>query len=132
MPLKKWYMRIVFYLIDMSVSNSWLVYRRSNPEYMPLRDFKLRIAATLMKSTTKRRGRPSLDIPTPKRRNHPTVPIPDVEERYDCYNHWPAHNTEKKRCRHCPGGFTRISCSRCGIYLCLYKGKNCFMDFHKK
>ena len=45
MPLKKWYMRIIFYLIDMSVSNSWLVYRRSNPEYMPLRDLKLRIAA---------------------------------------------------------------------------------------
>lgn len=132
MPLKKWYMRIVFYLIDMSISNAWLVYRRCNETYMPLRDFKLRIASSLMKANVRKRGRPSLDEDVPRKRNAVTVPRPSSDDRFNGFNHWPMHIDEKKRCRHCSSGFTRTQCSKCRMALCLNKNNNCFVDFHQQ
>ncbi|XP_018015118.1 piggyBac transposable element-derived protein 3 [Hyalella azteca] len=68
---KKYYMRLVFHMIDMVVVNSWLLYRRDasslnlpRKDILSLASFKLLIAFDLMKAgkvcNGKKRGKPSL------------------------------------------------------------------------
>lgn len=64
---KKWYHRIVFHLLDLTVVNAWLLYRRgcrscnvNTKDQISLRDFKISVAACLCqekKGKTKKRGR---------------------------------------------------------------------------
>ena len=62
---KKWYMRIVYYCLDVAVLNGWLLYRRHSAQnnetkHLPLKDFRSAIASALTaagKITTKKRRR---------------------------------------------------------------------------
>ncbi|XP_018020808.1 piggyBac transposable element-derived protein 3-like [Hyalella azteca] len=60
---KKWYMRIFLYLLDMSVVNSWLLYKRNchvmKSKVKSLSDFKEDLAIGLMSPSSTPRGRPS-------------------------------------------------------------------------
>ena len=63
---RRFYLRIVFHLINMACVNAWLLYRRHcnqrNQKYRPLVDFVCDIAAALMKkgtNETRKRGRPA-------------------------------------------------------------------------
>ena len=51
---KKWYMRILFYVLDLATVNGWLLYRRTlnkkSKQHMSLCDFKLNIATWLLSS----------------------------------------------------------------------------------
>ena len=42
----------------------------------------------------------------------------------------PRVSRKAQRCRHCKDGFSTAKCSKCNIYLCLVKKRNCFADFH--
>ena len=63
---KKWYHKLFFHFLDVTVVQSWLVYCRSiiaNEGKLKLREFKMILANSLMragKSTSTKRGRPSL------------------------------------------------------------------------
>lgn len=65
---RKWYMRIVYYCLDVAVVNDWLLYRRhmqqrkvAKKSILPLRNFRANIAHALAKQAKlpKKRGRRS-------------------------------------------------------------------------
>ncbi|KAL3195970.1 hypothetical protein MRX96_001731 [Rhipicephalus microplus] len=51
--------------------------------------------------------------------------------RKDGTQHWPLWNERRTRCKTCKGGYTFVSCSKCQVYLCLNKDRNCFTHFHQ-
>ena len=145
---KKYYMKIIFHLIDLSLVNAWLLYRRhcvqskvKRKDIMSLLSFRIHVAESLLQSSPPppplpvKRGRPSLDsinkesIVPVSVRSTPS-PVPPTNIRFDKHNHWPIH-TEKGRCRN-PGctGYTRVSRSKCKVRLCMNEKKNCFISYH--
>lgn len=86
--VKRFYVRIVFHLIDVAVVNSWLLYRRhlkqkNKVKYITLVDFKAKIGHGLLqsqKSVERKRGRPlSQENMSPKKTEH-TVAIRPTED----------------------------------------------------
>jgi hypothetical protein len=107
---KRWYVRIIYYLVSISITNAWLLYKRSLEKQsvidpMSLRDFITCVAESLSKAGKQcgslKRGRPSLEsLLTSKHKKQKTVPLrgcaqPDV--RFDGLAHWPIHGGEKKQ-----------------------------------
>ena len=142
----KYCMKIIFHLIDLSLINAWLFYRRhcsqhqvSKKNILSSLTFPIDVAKALLKSNPAppptRLGRPSLGAVSSE--NHATtairgtpVPTPPTSTRIDKFDHWP-NSTTKGHCRN-PGclRYTRISCTRCQLRLCLNEKKNCFIDYH--
>ncbi|CAF4312456.1 unnamed protein product, partial [Rotaria magnacalcarata] len=69
---RKYYTKIIFHLIDLSIANGWLLYRRHcsqlnthKRDTMSLLSFRISVAETMLKSApptpSTKRGRPSLD-----------------------------------------------------------------------
>ena len=142
----KYYMKIIFHLIDLSSVKAWLLYRRHCSQHqvqkkniLSLLTFRIDVAKALLKSSPSpspaRRGRPSLDDVSNK--NHATtairampVPTPPASTRIDKFDHWP-NSTTKGRCRNSGClGYKKISCTKCQLRLCLNDKKNCFKDYH--
>lgn len=138
--------RIFYHLLDMSITNGFILYRRLNAEknreadteeYMKLKDmtmyeFRSSIAEELCASAEKRVGRPSSVNSEPstsnigKRANHPLESV-----RYDQMNHFPEWGT-KKSCKLCKKSETHTFCTKCNLHLCFSKAKNCFSKYHSK
>lgn len=141
MRTKKWYLRLFYHLVDMTIINSWLLYRKISTQrgekYLPLAKFRAELAYCLCKqgqTSTSKRGRPSdveKNIQTKKSRSATTSYVPPKDVRQDSYNHWPTYNQTRQRCK-MPGckSFSFIKCSKCGLNLCLNKTNNCFVKFH--
>lgn len=146
---QKYYHKIIFHLMDLSVVNAWLLYRRHcsqskipKKNIMSLLTFRISIAESLLKSVQQplpppKRGRPSsksLDkenrVPSSSRAT--PVPAPSKNVRFDNHDHWPIY-TEKGRCRK-PGcsGYSRVSCLKCKMRLCINDKNNCFTSYHKR
>lgn len=67
---RNWYKRIFFHMIDMTLVNAWLLWRRIHGlEYLPLFDFKLAVSEHMRKAgkvmVAKKRGRPASLLGTP-------------------------------------------------------------------
>ncbi|CAF1130955.1 unnamed protein product [Rotaria magnacalcarata] len=142
----KYYMKIIFHLIDLSLVNAWLLYRRHcsqnqihTKDVLSLLTFRIDVAKSLLQSSPPpppvQRGRPSLQNISDQ--NNTTidvraapVPVPPTSTRIDKFDHWPV-STTKGRCRNgrCLG-YSRISCTKCKARLCLNEKKNCFKDYH--
>ncbi len=146
---RRWYLRILYYLIDLSVVNGWLLYRRhltqkQEKKYMPLLVFRAQVADALIKVgkqadlNSRKRGRPSLeDAPEPHQAASPPPPLqrivaPSVDVRLDRFDHFPIHADKRGRCRLCKTGYTQMACLKCKVLLCFTKDKNCFLDYHTK
>jgi hypothetical protein len=131
---KKYYMKIIFHLIDLSIVNGWLLYRRDcshiklqKNEILSLLQFRVKIAEALLKPVVPKRptqrGRPSLHLRSKENNQsqHPrAAPIrtPPASTRLDGFDHWPMA-IAKGRCRH----------SGCNIVFHLLKDKNLFWHF---
>ncbi|KAI5629009.1 piggyBac transposable element-derived protein 3-like, partial [Silurus asotus] len=144
---RRWYLRILYYLIDLSLVNGWLLYRRhlnqkQEKKYMPLLDFRAQVADALIKVgkqadlNSRKRGRPSLeDDPTSHQAAPPPPPLqrisaPSVDVRLDRCDHFPIHAEKRGRCRLCKNGYTQMACLKCKVLLCFTKDKNCFSEYH--
>ena len=145
MRSRKWYLRIFYHLLDMTVINSWLVYKNlktteANSSVLSLCNYRLELAEVLAKVNNSfelcnKRGRPStsnsveMEIQAKKRRG-PAQHIPPKDIRTDNVGHWPG-NCVRSRCK-MPGckGYTQNRCEKCGVALCLTTTKNCFKNFH--
>ncbi|XP_047116180.1 piggyBac transposable element-derived protein 3-like [Schistocerca piceifrons] len=123
---KKWYMRIVYWCFNVAVVNSWLFYRRhlnqrGATSHISLLDFHSHIASGLTIAGNvvhHKRGRPSTeDMQASKRKLLASRSIADV--RYDEVGHWPQQSHQKGRCKLCPKGFSRVSCIKCKVFLCI-------------
>lgn len=142
MKTKKWYMRLFYHLLDVTICNSWLLYirvhrERGETEPMALAEFRESVALTMCKlgsNNTPKRGRPSteLDVALASKAKKPHVSaLPPKEVRRDETGHWPIWNDSRLRCK-MPNCKSRsfVSCVKCKITLCLNKDNNCFLKFH--
>ncbi|CAK6951131.1 piggyBac transposable element-derived protein 2-like isoform X2 [Scomber scombrus] len=143
---KKWYHRLVFHLLDMTIVTAWLLYRRDcdgtgirKEEQMRLYTFKSYIAEGLCKSgkcLDRKRGRSSSTIDNEymeKKRRGPTAAIPISDVRLDATAHWIEMSDKKGRCK-VPGcnGTPKVKCQKCDIRLCFTSTSNCFLKFHSE
>lgn len=142
---KKWYLRIFFHLLDLTVINSWIIYKKNaiirnipKKDMLSMGQFRNELAQVLCSigsNTEVRRGRPSSsfvenEIQAKKKRGPAVVP-PPKDLRMDGSDHWPQVGISL-RCKypHCKG-YSTISCIKCKVNLCLNKNNNCFVHFHQ-
>jgi len=144
MRTKKWYMRLFYHMLDMTIINAWLLYKRVQKENgnnapMKLKAFRIDIATCLTKVghfQTPKRGRPTLisieEQFKEKKKRGKVVKIPTSEVRLDGNFHLPIPD-KKQRCKRpqC-SGFSVTKCYKCNVNLCMNKVNNCFFDFHTK
>lgn len=142
---KRWYMRIFYWMMDVSIVNGWLLYKchcaqLSIKRRLSLLAFRMQIAQTLahLKSNPlKRRSGMAAEagiVPAKHLIHSPVTPGPTVDVRYDGMNHWPQYGEKKKkkRCKFCKFGYTFLYCAKCNMHLCLLPSRNCFKAFHVK
>lgn len=132
---KKWYHKIFFHMIDLTCVNSWILWRKTHEQYMPLLDFKLLLAEALTRANqafytpTRNRGRPAAEEPKRKRKRRIDLPLPEIAN--DGLDHLPAYTHERQLCKmYGCSGKSYIKCEKCNIHLCLNKDRNCFKSFH--
>ncbi|CAI5671983.1 unnamed protein product [Oreochromis niloticus] len=135
----RWYLPLFGYMLDLSIANSWLVYKREcgqlNQKPITLKRFRLAVAHSLkqVNKPASKVGRPSSSSPPPPKKRYtprPSQPQPDV--RYDCFGHWPLHCDKRGRCNYCPKGVSRWKCQKCNVFLCLNASQECFAVYHQK
>ncbi|BES92503.1 piggyBac transposable element derived [Nesidiocoris tenuis] len=123
-PLKsyKWYINIFSWLLDVSLSDSWVLYRKDHPQSkIALNKFKSEVAEGLLL-----KGRPrNMKIA----KNKTPEPAPSKEVRHDQINHFPVA-ISKGKCGHCHLEQTVWACDKCNQRLCLNGKKNCFLHYH--
>ncbi|XP_038157198.1 piggyBac transposable element-derived protein 2-like [Cyprinodon tularosa] len=86
---KRWYIRVFFHFLDVTVVNAWRLYLMSGLEKMNLLIFKFSVARVLINSGSgqqKGKGRPSGTPPPAKCRAVTKLPR---EIRFSAGNHWP-------------------------------------------
>ena len=136
---RRWYLYIWLHTIIMAVSNAWLLYRRHQKELhgtsktMPLRIFQAKIASGLVAAGKHMRGRPSLEAQAPPKKKRKVQGHPDDNARKDGLDHQPLWEKKRQRCALCPGkaAFSYVKCSKCNVWLCLNKDRNCFVAYHR-
>lgn len=119
----KWYKKVMFYLIDVAMYNSYKVYQfyhtREN-KYSAYKDFTLNIIENIMEQhqlIKKVRG-PAVIVP-----QNSVYHIPIRNGRSDCV--WCKKN-QGIRCQ------TQYKCSACNVRLCLQKGvESCYSFYHE-
>lgn len=148
----KYYHKLVFHFLDVTIVNSWLLYRRdasaigvSKKSQLQLQAFKLKVAYSLLRQNKDPLKRPGVGRPRSssleteheekKKRGHATKPIPSVDITKDGIGHWPkiVETKERPRCKlpNCKGR-PNTYCCKCNVALCLNKERNCFIEFHTK
>lgn len=138
---KRWQVRIFYHYLDLTMSNSWLLYKRvCKYKNLPVKgiissaNFRLEVGETLckmgIKPTLKTRRNLENEIEAKKHRG-PAQRVPPKEVRQDQVGHWPQWTNKKIRCKYpkC-SGFTHTMCEKCGVALCYIRAKNCFKKFH--
>lgn len=137
---RKWYIRLWYHFIDVSIVNSWLLYKRCQFEKNELVNYTLagwraEIGSTLTSTgvCTPTRDRRSNSLEVLMKRVNRTRPIhiPTKDSRTDNTGHLPRPQDKRGRCKfpQCKG-FTYMKCTKCNCYLCIARNKDCFEKFH--
>ncbi|XP_077455612.1 zinc finger protein 576, tandem duplicate 1 [Stigmatopora argus] len=143
-----WILSVLWYLTDMALVNSWLLYRQfqtAASATLSLLDFRLSVAKALIDASgsdpqnsvvpqnSPAKAHSLTDSPNPG-----TVeenPLPDAATRYDGSGHWPEQLGEGEggRCRFGDCQRTsRVLCLKCCVFLCISRNHNCFLNFHSQ
>ncbi|CAH2087871.1 unnamed protein product [Euphydryas editha] len=137
---KRWQVRIFYHLLDLTMVNAWLLYRRVKfssqnlEKHMSSAYFRLEIAETLCKlgnkTAIKNRKSTEIDIQAKKHKG-PAQHIPPIAVRQDQVGHWPVWSENRIRCKFpkCTG-VSQTICEKCCVALCYNKKNNCFKEFH--
>ena len=132
----KWYKRILFHFMDLSLCNAYLLRKAMTGESkLTLIQFKLQVATALMFAETPSiEGTPVIsDIQRAANGDPVGNKDPPEAQRRDEVNHW-AENVAKigRRCR-LKGCNARsvLWCRKCHVYLCLINSRNCFVEYHR-
>lgn len=138
-------MKTAIHFIDLAAVNSWMEYRQTAKEsevekknIMDLMNYRLALGESLTASPTTKRyleEDPETQLPEPPIKKPACSPLPCNDKKLDGFDHWPimddlstARNCRVKDCK----SHTRVSCTKCNVYLCLSTKNNCFTEFHKK
>ena len=73
--------------------------------------------------------RRSLEFHVVRRTSSEPEPIVDI--RFDNVSHWPEFRADKRKCRLCKTGQSRVFSKKCSTCLCLSNVKNCFAEYAK-
>lgn len=139
---RKWTLKVILHMFDLSIVNSWMEYRKDckankmkAKDIMDLLAFRLSVGEYLLAGTPRAAGEnrePEFANMASTSRYQPKS-LPSIDKQNDGYNHWPMMDTlkEPRACRalRCTSR-SRCRCSKCDVYLCLTKDRNCFYDFH--
>jgi len=135
---RKWYLRIVIHLIDLTINNSWVLYRSAGGKGS-LKDFRLDLARCLLASVadaddesdnTEDPDAPLL--PLPRSRGKAAMRnVPDavrLDRKDHCHGKGDTKNSQRCSLPGCKRK-TRYICKKCNLYLCVVKG-DYFESFH--
>lgn len=129
---KKWWHRIFWHFIDVSIVNSYILYKLTFPNrQMTLKDFRLSVVDGLLKCPDRRgRGRPKSEQKLPKNKL-----VISEEFRKSGASHMPAVlTTGYRRCHLCSTAEketrTKFYCKKCDVPLCIREDGNCFEKHH--
>ena len=132
---KRWYLKIITHLVNIYNVNGWLLYRRCSEQLRVLKknqhnllQFMKGVADAFLfagKETKKANIKKAYTYKWKK----PMVPKPIADIRFDEIHHWPEFGDKLNRCRVC-SMLSFVYCSKCRIYLCLQKERNCFKQFN--
>lgn len=123
----KWWHRIFYYLIDLAIVNSYVMWKNKSvdPTKCHQLDFRINLARQLINgfSSRKNRGRPP---------NYFKQTVPDSIRVSNVGNHMPEKPGNSRRCKLCAAKKvqkrTLFICSCCKVPLCITP---CFVNFHK-
>lgn len=138
---RKWYLRLFYHLLDVTIINAWLLYqrvmtRRNEQANLTLAQFREEVGIALCSVSVKSpsRGRrpaePLQNLIAKKYR--PSTAVPPKDTRLDSVDHWPVLGS-RNRCRYplCKGK-SSVKCEKCDAYLCIQSKRNCFYLFHRQ
>lgn len=145
---RKWTTRMFYHLLDMTVINSWVLYKKVNMKrgvnankIMKLAEFRTQLADTLCRFQSRqenKRGRPSTNIrrdQTPetisKRARAGVQVVPSVHIRRDGVGHEKQFMETRNKCKY--GKCRKLTswiCKKCKVSLCDNKKNMCFSMFH--
>jgi hypothetical protein len=122
----KFYLRPFFDLLNIAMTNSFVVWMKLNPtSKMTSLQFRRSVTRELILS---HRGRELMSSNKASRKRGAVSYPSNV-------SHLPVLSDIRKRCRLCAdqgADFkTDVTCATCKNYLCLTKNRNCFHDFHE-
>ena len=147
---KRWYTPLIGYMIDLCLTNSWLLYKRhvqslsdqndqnqaedeeNENKVKPLRnskEFRISVSKSLRGVLPLKPGRPS-KVSQRQQIISPRGVRPADSVRYDGIAHWATFQGNQSRCKFCKDGFSTARCVKCGLSLCLTSRRNCFMAYH--
>lgn len=138
----KWYHRIFFHMVDVTIVNSWIIHRKickeTNQQALTLVNYRKCLGQALCIVGSGRESRNNSAssrqltkelIHKSRNKSAQNIPIKDI--RLDQTNHFPVWG-ERVRCKmpKCKSQ-TFIKCLKCNVSLCINKTRNCFLEFHK-
>ncbi|XP_068999135.1 zinc finger protein 576, tandem duplicate 1 isoform X2 [Embiotoca jacksoni] len=143
-----WPQAVLWYLTDLALVNSWLLYRQDHRAAcapLTFMAFRLEVskALTLSSGSDTQDSVPPHPPPdkvhaindTPNPILVEESPLPDAATRYDGSGHWPEQLGEGEggRCRFGDCQRTsRVLCLKCCVFLCISRNHNCFLNFHNQ
>lgn len=143
-----WPQAVLWYLTDLGLINSWLLYRREHGAAsapLTLMAFRLEVSKALILSSGSDTQdsvppqppteQPNATSETPSPSLVEESPLPDAATRYDGSGHWPEQlgENEAGRCRFKDCQRTsRVLCLKCCVFLCISRNNNCFLNFHNQ
>uniref|UniRef100_A0A4W6C6T3 PiggyBac transposable element-derived protein domain-containing protein n=1 Tax=Lates calcarifer TaxID=8187 RepID=A0A4W6C6T3_LATCA len=149
MKSKRWYLHLFAYVMDVSITNAWVVYRRDSKALgvngQSLKDFRIQVfrgdsGQTSAKSSSRRSSSSSVeslttsvDVPEPVRGHCSHTPNEAVRFDLSLF-HAPVH-AKCQTCKYCSrkGNIVRsnVVCRVCKVHLCMNSERNCFIKYHE-
>ena len=129
---KKWWQRIFWHFVDVTLVNSFVIYKQLFPnDTMLQKDFRLSVVDHLVGfANHPKKGRPADVFPLKKSKRT----VSDTIRTAQTF-HFPSYSDTRMRCAYCSlktnDKRTRFLCKTCNVPLCIEANKNCFEKFHK-
>ena len=135
----KWYKRVFYHFTDLSLVNAYLLFKAmTGNQSLPLYRFKLDVSLALMyaenlanpltaAAVLLRRDVEEADNGDPIAGADPIDAV-----RLDGTNHWPQNVAKQQRRCRLSGCKQRsvVWCTKCHVYLCMTKERECFIRYH--
>ena len=128
----KYYLRIVYDLIDISINNAYVVYEKlnkGNKEKLDLKSYKMQLIDCSL-----------FEIFTNRKQSFSAAPIETAKSLKAIQSHSQVVHptivkaTKRQRCKLCTknktSNLTFNKCIECNIHLCFVNSRNCFQTYH--
>ena len=128
----KYYLRIVYDLINIFINNAYVVYEKlneGNKEKLDLKSYKMQLIDRSLIGifTNRKRSFSAASIETAKR-------LKAIQSHSQVVHHTIVKATKQQRCKLCTknktSNLTLNKCIECNIHLCFVNIRNCFQTYH--